>query len=616
MSSNNLKKSLIQKKDRSYLNRDFDSFKIELLNYATKYYPDRIRDFGDASLGGMFNELTAYVGDVMSFYLDHQFNETNLETAIEPKNIERQVRLAGVKITGASPASCNVNFYVSVEAELYNGSYRPKEDYLPIIQIGTKIQAGNGTVFELVEDLDFSKRNSAGNLAADVKVLKTDNSGNPTQYSLNLAGQCTSGETIQEQFSISNSFIPFRTITLGRSDVSEIIRVIDADLNEYYEVPSLSNDVVFKRVVNTNVDSSTVPESIHVIPAPYRFITKTSFNTALTTLVFGSGKADSLDDDIIPDPSEVALPLFGDRKTFSRVAIDPNALLATNSLGVSPTNTTLTVTYRAGGGISHNVAEKSIRRITSLKTKFNVSVPVSKIAQIRSNIEVNNLEVARGGENTPSIEEFRNIAINNRNSQSRIVTKSDLVSRVYTMPTNLGRVFRVSTSSNPTNPLASLLYVISRDENGYLVTSPDTLKVNLAKYLNEFRLTSDAYDILDAQIINFGLTYTVALDSGVDKTTTIARINQRISNYFDIKNTQIDQPIIISDILNLIINQDGVISLEKYRFNNMRNKIVDRQYSDTSFDLMKNTTKGMISPPTGGIFELKYPNYDIVGNAV
>lgn len=615
MSSFNLKKSLAQKKTRSYLNRDFESFKVELLRYAKTYYPDQIQDFSDSSLGGMFNDLVSYVGDVMSFYSDHQFNEVNIETAVEPNNIERLVRLSGVKITGASPAQVSVDFSLKVESEIVDGTYRPKEIYLPIIRSGTKIQSNSGVIFELTQDLDFAAkvRNS---LIAKVSVDSTDASGNPSVFKLTRSGLCVSGETVEENFTIPNTFIPFRTITLSQNNISQILRVIDSDLNEYYEVDTLSNDVVYKKVANSSSDASEVPDNMYVVPAPYRFITRTSLNNANTTIIFGSGRADTIDDDIIPDPSEVALPLYGDRKTFSKVAIDPNALLNTNSLGVSPVNTTITVRYRAGGGLNHNVAPRSLRTVASLSTKFQLSVPTIKVNAIRTSVEVNNPEIAVGGEDIPSQEELRNIAINYRNSQSRIVTRQDLIARVYSMPPNFGRVYRVGTRSNPTNPLSSLLYIVSRNSEGHLVISPDALKTNLSKYLNEFRLTSDAYDIIDAQIINFKFEYSVVIDNNVNKATTISTINRRIENYLNIKNFQIDQPIVVSDLLNLILNQDGIISLERYKFTNLAGNVKDRTYSEIRYNLGSNTQRGMIIPPAGGIFELKYSDYDIIGNAL
>ncbi len=219
----------------------------------------------------------------------------------------------------------------------------------------------------------------------------------------------------KKTFTIPNTFVPFRTLSLSRNNVAEILRVVDSDLNEYYEVASLSNDVIFKRATNTGPDSSNVPDNLLIVPAPYRFLTRTSINTAQTTLIFGSGRADTVDDDILPDPSEIALPLYGDRKTFTRVAIDPNSLLGTTSLGVSPVNTTLTITYRAGGGLDHNVAPRTIKNVSSLLTKFNQNVPQNKIAQIRASLEINNEDLARGGEDIPTVDELRSIALSSRN---------------------------------------------------------------------------------------------------------------------------------------------------------------------------------------------------------
>ena len=109
-----VKKKLRKERVRSYLARDFDGFRSDLLRYAKTYFPDKISDFSEASVGGMLLDMAAMVGDSMSFYLDHQFNELNLETAIEPRNIERLIRLAGVQATPKSPATAFVNLSVII----------------------------------------------------------------------------------------------------------------------------------------------------------------------------------------------------------------------------------------------------------------------------------------------------------------------------------------------------------------------------------------------------------------------------------------------------------------------------------------------------------------------
>jgi hypothetical protein len=85
-----------------------------------------------------------------------------------------------------------VSFYIKVESELVNGVYRPKMSYLPIIKSKTKLQASNGTVFELLDDINFASMTN-GALTADVSVLTSDNTGNPLTYSLRRSALCSSG---------------------------------------------------------------------------------------------------------------------------------------------------------------------------------------------------------------------------------------------------------------------------------------------------------------------------------------------------------------------------------------------------------------------------------------
>ena len=74
-------------RQRKYLAKDFDALRSNLLEYARQYYPDRLKDFSESSLGGLFLDFAAYVGDNLSFYLDHQYGELNPTTAIEQNNI-------------------------------------------------------------------------------------------------------------------------------------------------------------------------------------------------------------------------------------------------------------------------------------------------------------------------------------------------------------------------------------------------------------------------------------------------------------------------------------------------------------------------------------------------
>lgn len=616
MSLTNVKKDLKLKRQRNYLARDFNSFRTELLKYARLYFPDQIQDFSEASVGGLLVDLVSYIGDSTAFYMDHQFNELGLDTAVERRNVERLIRLAGVKIRGASPAFCEVDFSFVVDAVRTSSGYVPVGTQLPVLKVGTRVTSNTGTVFTLRTDVDFSKKDSFGKYVCSYVAKDTDSNGNPTTFTVTRTGLCESGGTSEEKFAFGSDTSPFKSITLSQPNVSDVLLVVDSEGNEYYEVDSLAQDTVFRAIENYNVDSDAVESAIAVVPAPYRFITRSNADSGIVTIVFGSGQSGTLDNDILPDPSEVSLPLFGDKRTFSRAAIDPNSMIGSKSLGVTPINTTIRVRYRHGGGVSHNVAANTVNVMSNLITKFNPALSASKAAQIRASIAVNNESAARGGEDAPTLEDLRSVALSVRNSQNRVISKEDLIARIFLMPTNFGRAFRVGIQPNPVNPLSSLLYLVSRDSDGYLVQSPDTLKRNISTYINEFRVISDAFDILDAKIINIGFIYSVAIDNREDKEGVLTRTNNAIIEYLSTKNMQIDAGIQISDIINLIINQDGVTNLESYRFTSLTGNIEDREYSTFSINTSTSIRRGVLSPPTGGIFEVKYPDVDIAGSAI
>lgn len=615
--STDTRKSVLQSvRSRKYLNKSFDPLRQDIVEYARSFYDDKIRDFSESGLGGALVDFAAYVGDNLSFYLDHQFTELDPATAIETTNLQRQLKRSGVNITGASPAVVTLTFFVEVPAEADgNGGMRPAVSALPIIQQDTITLADNGTQFITLEDVDFTAVDTRGNLRAGVQAGQIGTSGLPKTFILSADGHALSGQKTQESFPIGTSFIPFRQIVLSNPNVSEIFSVTDDLGNVYYQVSYLSQDVVYKRVPNTDADAEIVPDNLAVLPAPYRFIVETSISSRQMSLTFGGGSADTIADDVIPDPTDFALPLYG-RQTFSRTSIDPGTLLSTKSLGVAATNTTLFVSYQYGGGLSHNVAAGTIKNVTSLKMIFPNGASPGVAASVRRSTDVKNLREAKGGDDPPTIDDLRSLVPIANNSQSRVVEKRDLLARIYTLPTNFGRVFRAGVRTNVNNPLVAELFIVSRDANSRLVTSPDTLKLNLMKYVNTFRLTSDAIDIFDAPIVNLQVTFTISVDRSLNKNIVLQSILTKLQTFFDIKNFTVDQPIIVSDVRNIIFNTTGVTSVNGVKFASITGQVGSLQYSDFSFDPDANMSNDMLLPPKGGIFEIKFPQTDIVGVAL
>jgi len=612
-------------KARKYLNKDFDAFRTDLEEYSRTFFPNRIQDFSANSFGGLLLELASYIGDVQSFYLDHQFGELNAETAVESKNLEKLLREAGVDIVGAAPAVCPITFYVRIPATTNNptGNQPYDNNALPIIKEGTLLNSNRGIQFQLIEDVDMTLTKSDGSPANGITFVNgdVDQNGIPVNYVFSATGNSLSSVTTTESFTVTG-FEPFKRITLSTRDVSDIISVTDSNGNTYYEVGFLTQDTVFREVRNRQPTTAVPPNEIYVdsnieiVPAPYRFYRTTELNNRLTTLTFGGGSADALGEDLVPDPSEAALPLYG-RKNFSRFTIDPNNLLRTATLGAIAPDVTITVVYRAGGGLNHNIPPESITEIGTLLMEFPNNPSATTSSDVRASADANNNSQATGGADPPTLDELRLQIPSARNAQSRIVSKEDLIARIYSLPANFGRVYRCSIRSNPNNPNAAMLYILCRNDLNQLVLAPDMLKNNLKTYLNQYRMITDAIDILDGQIVNLQINYDITVDPTFNRQQVLQNVQAKLIQYFNIGNFQMDQPLILDDIRNIIYNNVGVLAVRNIVATNITGVVNDRIYSNitynVNFNLINNT---ILIPPPGGMFEIKYFSSDLIGRAI
>lgn len=604
-------------KSRKYLNKDFDAFRNDLEEYARIFFPNRLQDFSANGFGGLLLELASYIGDVQSFYLDHQFGEINAETAVESKNLEKLLREANVQIVGASPAVLPVTFYFRIPVNS-QGTYNTTA--LPVVKEGTIVSSNRGVQFQLVEDIDFTVTKSDGTPAKNISYVRgeVDNANNPVNWIFSATGDCLSSVTSTESFTV-NGFEPFKRYTIQNRDVTDIISVVDSDGNNYYEVDYLTQDTVFRSVRNRNPVTAVAPNeqyveaNLEILPAPFRFYRTTELATRLTTLTFGGGSGQTMDNDLVPDPSEAALPLYG-RKNFSRFAIDPNNLLRTSTLGAIAPNVTITVTYRAGGGLSHNIPNQSITEIATLITDFPNSPTNAIAAAVRASADANNNASGRGGADAPTLDELRLQIPSARASQSRIVSKEDLMARIYSLPANFGRVYRASVQNNPDNPNAALLYILCRNDLNQLILAPDLLKRNLQVYLNQYRMISDAIDILDGRIVNLQINYDITVDPTFNRQQVLQNVQGKLVQYFNVGNFQMDQPLILDDVRNIIYNNVGVLAVRGITATNITGTVGDRTYSNVRYDITTNLINNSIMiPPPGGMFEIKYTNFDLVG---
>ena len=202
---------------KNYLAKDFSGLRNSIQEYIENYYPDKISDFSESGLAGMFVDMAAYVGDSMSYYLDFQFNELDLESAVDIKNIQKHMRAAGVSSRGPSPATVEVSITISIPSQyLSTGEYFPNTAYLPILRSGMTVVSNSGISFELIEDLDFNKKdeNNSYLFSYSLNPYDVDAQGNPQSFLVTRTGIFISGTTIEESISINSNFVPFRRINL------------------------------------------------------------------------------------------------------------------------------------------------------------------------------------------------------------------------------------------------------------------------------------------------------------------------------------------------------------------------------------------------------------------
>ena len=454
----------VKKRNIRYLNRDFSSFKKSFNEHLKVYFPDTHNDFNESSVGMMFTELAAYFGDNISFYLDKKFNESFTETAFETRNIFRHAKQLGFKAFGKTAAQGLIDCFLKVPVVLVNGSQRPDMTYAGTIKKGAKLKSKVGKTYETLEDVDFSKVNV--NDSRFVQVGERDSQTNqPRNFVLKMSNiSIKAGETTTTTFS-AGDYKRFASFTLSDSDVLEILKIMDSEGNRWYEVDFLAQDTVFDANQNVGSDLTDVPYVLKLRSVPYRFITEYDISTNKTSIIFGSGDAQTFDGDLIPDLGELSLPTFG-KETFTDFAIDPQNFLKTRTLGLAPVNTTLTVTYRVGGGIDTNAGTGEINTVAD-KT-FEVSdssLNATVVRDVGNSFSVINPNPVTGGAEPLDVEEIRQLIPTMFATQSRLVNAPDFIVRSLSLPAKYGSVFRANAKLNPLNKNSIELIILALDSN-------------------------------------------------------------------------------------------------------------------------------------------------------
>ena len=660
------------KKSISYIGKDFATLKQNLIEFTKTYFPNTYSDFNESSPGMVFVEQAAAIGDMLSFYQDTQLKESMLSYATERKNVIALAQSLGYKPKITTPAVTTLNIYQLIPATGVGVNNTPDESYYLKIKDGLEVESASDSniIFRTVDSIDFANPTDR-----ELDVYERDVDGTPLKYLITKKVKAISAteKTTSIQFDDDSDY-PSRTLT--DTDIISIVSITEEDGSKWYEVPYLAQESIFVEQVNIesntgelSASSSVVPYILEVQKVPRRYSIKVNSDNTID-LQFGTGN-NSNDETLLPNTKNIGLGLANSVSRLNQ-GIDPSNFLKTNTFGIAPTNKTLIVKYLVGGGISSNVNTEDLTRIKRIEFEEDLLAveDASIYNEIKNTVAVENIEAAVGGRGSETIEEIRQNALATFGSQNRAVTRQDYVVRALSMPERYGSVAKVYVSpdgevdnnspssilSSPqniaefvnvvqslqtattqqiqtelvkylnqkktsigevNNPFAINMYVLSYDQNKKLTLLNKAVKQNLKTYLGEYRMVTDAVNIIDGFVINIGVDFEIVVYSNYNKREVLTNCLTELQDYFNIDNWTFNKPINISELELILANVDGVMSVPMVKISNICRSDNNENYSPNRYNIDE-ATKGKIVYPSldPSIFEVKYPNKDIKGRAL
>ena len=614
----------------TYTNRDFNTFRNALIDYSKTYFPNTFNDFTSDSTGMLFIEMASYVGDVLSFYLDNQIQETFIQYARQEKNLFDLAYMLGYRPKVTTAATVDVAIYQQLPAKTQavpggGTEYVPDFDYALKIPEDFQITSNeNSSIKFITEDVcDFSVSSSQD--PTDISIFSLSGT-NPDRFLLKKTRKAISG-TINSTTVTFGAPSKYPVVDINASNIISVLDVFDSDGNEYYEVLNLAQDTVFTTKINAsytdpNAIQDDAPNLLNLKQVQRRFTTR-FLNSTTLQLGFGAGTVTDNDENLVPNPDNVGTGLSFSKDKLT-AAFSPLNFMFTDTYGIAPSNTTLAIRYLTGGGLGANVASGTLTNFDPTGIVFtNPNISNSTLAnQIFSSVAVNNILAADGGQGADSVEEIRQNALGNFQNQLRTVTQQDYLIRALSMPANIGTIAKAyiqptKVAEYQIGELPTILdmYVLSYNSQKKLRTASSTLKQNLKTYLSEYRMINDSIKIKDAYIINIMCEFDIIVLPNFNNNEVILRCIDSLTEYFEIDNWNINQPILLKDLSILLDKVEGVQTVTNVIIKNIAG--ASKGYSDFSYDLQAATNQGIIYPSVDPmIFELKYPQADIIGRVV
>jgi len=591
-----------------YTSRDFSSIKQDLINHAKRYYEDTYRDFNEGSFGSLMVDTVAYVGDILSFYLDYQANESFLETSAEYENIIKHGKQVGYKHTNSATSTGIASFYIIVPSNA--SGLGPDLSYAPILKKGSAFATDTNINFILNEDVRFD------NPLLETRPAVIIGTGRPSKYAIKAKGSVISGIIGTERVTVEE-YEKFKKIKLGQPNILEILSIFDEEGNEYYQVEYLSQNIIYKSITNKDpIAAKQAKEILKPLMVQRRFVVDNTL--AATYIQFGASTDQEIPDNekMLTEPGRVVLNTFG-KSYITDDSFDPSRLANSDKFGVAPSNTTLTITYRyLPLGSSTNIATEALNRVVQPIFEFQdeQNLQSTMVADVKQSLEVTNEAPFVGDVTTVNSAELKRRIENTFSSQNRAVTINDYKALAYSMPVKFGSIKRINVIRDDDSVKRNLnLYVLCEDESQNLIVPNLSVKKNLKTWLLRNKMVNDSIDILDGKIVNYGIQFIAVGASDKSKYDVLTSAVNQLKNDFSTL-PDFGETFFINDVYSSLKKVDGIVDVVSVTI------VVKNgdQYSDTVFSISENTSsdKRYINIPLNVVMELKYPDSDIKGTII
>jgi hypothetical protein len=664
-------------KDIKYLNTDFAGFRENLIEFSKTYFPKTYNDFNETSPGMMFMELSSYIGDVLSYYVDDTLKESLMPFAEDERSVIALAQFLGYKPKVTSPAITTLSVYQLLPSVGTGQNNVPDERFCLRIKEGMTINSiDNEIQFTTTDIIDF-----ADPFEREITVYTRDvTTGEPNFYLIKKYAQAISSTIVEKEFTFGNQYEPFRTITLPETDVIQIVDIRDSNGAKYYEVPYLGQEMVFINETNTISNNSdlyqfrnTVPYLLKTLKTARRFTLKINENKT-TTIQFGAGDPSTNDEQLIPNLKNVGLGLPNSIRRLEE-SFDPTNFLKTKTYGTSPTGTTITVRYLVGGGVTSNLPQGVLTQISGVEYEedllaFNQNQRIV-YTRIKNSLAVDNEVPAVGGRGPETLEEIRQNALANFGAQNRAVTARDYQVRVLSLPSKYGGIAKAYASADGT---------LDNNSPSSILASPNALQ-QFTDIVMDFVEMSDNEEPTEGEVKEQIRNFLIGKTDNVNETNNPFAINLYLLGYNQNGNltpinkaikqnlkTYLNEYRMLTDGVNIldgfVVNigvEFEIITLEGYNksevvtqcINEIRNFFqIDKwtfnqtinlselelvianvegvssvpklhisnkckgQYSTNSYNIDAATKDKIIYPSLDPcVFEIKFPNSDIKGRA-